>query len=111
MIVLLKPSLTDQIVLHCLESIKLQLEHEVLYQLLQMYLHQFIMTQVDDQTIMRLISQLIKAISRVYQKLLKHFKDNTILTFFVLPSAGLLPVLILDLNDLESAKEAFGSSL
>ena len=49
-----------------------------------------------------MISQLIKYISRVIQKLLKYFNGNVILTFFVLPSVVDFPViLILDLNDLE----------
>ena len=49
---------------------------------------------------MRLILQLIKGISRVLQKLLKYFNGIAILTFFVLPSAGFFPIiLILDLND------------
>ena len=49
---------------------------------------------------MKLISQLIKDISRVLQKLLRHFNSNDILTSFVLPSAGVFPVvLILNLND------------
>ena len=49
---------------------------------------------------MRLISQLIKGISRVLQKLLKYFNGTTILTSFVLPVAGVFPViLILNLND------------
>ena len=61
---------------------------------------------------MRLISQLIKGISRVLQKLLKYFNDTAILTFFVFPSAVVFPViLILELNDLELTIAAVGSSL
>ena len=48
---------------------------------------------------MRLISQLINSISRVLQKLLKYFNGTAISTSFVLPSAGVVPVIfILDLN-------------
>ena len=37
---------------------------------------------------MRLISQLIKALSRVLEKLLKSFNDTTILTYFLLPAGA-----------------------
>ena len=58
---------------------------------------------------MRLISQLIKGISRVLQKLLKYFNGTIISTSFVLPSAGVFPIIfILDLNDLEAVKLSFG---
>ena len=40
---------------------------------------------------MRLISQLINVISRVFKKLLKYFNDTIILTYFV-PSFPVLPV-------------------
>ena len=51
---------------------------------------------------MRLISQLIKAISRVLHKLRKYFNGTVISTSFVLPAAAVFPViLILDLNDSE----------
>ena len=61
---------------------------------------------------MRLTSQLINGISRVLQKLLKYFNGTIILTSFVLPSVGVFPVIfILDLNDSESVKLTFGSSL
>ena len=54
---------------------------------------------------MRLISQLIKGISRVLQKLLKYFNGTIISTSFVLLSAGVFPIIfILDLNDLEAVK-------
>ena len=47
---------------------------------------------------MRLISQLIKGISRVFQKLLKYFNCTIILTFFV-PSSSVTPVIFcLNLN-------------
>ena len=58
--------------------------------------------QFSDQVKMRLISQLIKGISRVLKKLLKSFSGTAILTSFVLPAAGIFPViLILNLNDSE----------
>ena len=38
---------------------------------------------MSDQVKKRLISQLIKSISRVLQKLLKYFNDTIISTFFV----------------------------
>ena len=61
---------------------------------------------------MRLISQLINGISRVRHKLLKGFNGTAILTSFVLPSVGVLPVIfILDLNDSEYVEFAFGTSL
>ena len=73
---------------------------------------ELVITQVDDQVKMRLTSQLINGISRVLQKLLKYFNGTIISTSFVLPSAGVFPVIfILDLNDSESAKLSFGSSL
>ena len=51
---------------------------------------------------MRLISQLIKGISRVLQKLLKYFNGIAISTSFVLPAVGFFPViLILGMKDLE----------
>ena len=69
-------------------------------------------TQVDDYVKMRLTSQLIKGISRVPQKLLKYFNRTIISTSFSSPAAGVFPVIfILDLNDSESARLAFGSSL
>ena len=61
---------------------------------------------------MILISQLIKCISRVLQKLLKYINGTAVLTSFVLPAAGVFPViLILNLNDSESTILSFGSSL
>ena len=63
-----------------------------------------VMTQVDDHVRMRLISQLIRGISRVLQNLLKYFNGTTILTSFVsfyhLPAALVFPVVFtLYLND------------
>ena len=61
---------------------------------------------------MILTSQLINGISRVLQKLLEYFNATIISTSFVLPPAGVFPVIyILDLNDSKSAKLSFGSSL
>ena len=61
---------------------------------------------------MRLTSQLINDISGVLQKLHKYFNGTIISTSHVLPSAGIFPVIfILDLNDSESAKLSFDSSL
>ena len=45
------------------------------------------MTQVDDHVRMRLVSQVIKGISKVFQKLIKYFNGTAILTSFVLPAA------------------------
>ena len=65
---------------------------------------ELVITQVDYHFKIKLISQLIKGISGVLQKLLKHFNENIFSTSFSLPPAGVLPVIfILDLNDLEFA--------
>ena len=50
-------------------------------------------THLSDQVKMRLSSQIIKGISRVFQKLLKYFNDTIISTSFVPPSA-ILPVIL-----------------
>ena len=61
---------------------------------------------------MRLTSQLINGISRVLQKLLRYFNGTIISTSFAFPAAGVFPaIFILGLNDSESAKLSFGSSL
>ena len=49
-------------------------------------------THLSDQVKMRLSSQIVKGISRVFQKLLKHSNDTIISTSFVPPSA-ILPVI------------------
>ena len=60
---------------------------------------------------MRLISQLINGISRVLQNLLKYFNDTVILTYLVLPSVGVFPVIsILYLNNSDSVILSFRSS-
>ena len=70
------------------------------------------MTQVDDHVKIRLTSQLISGISRVLQKLLKYFNGAIILTSFVLPAAGVFPVIfILDLIDSDCVMLSLGSSL
>ena len=70
------------------------------------------MAQFDDHVKMRLTSQLPSGISRVLQKLLKYFNSAVTSTFFVLPSSEIFPIISTsDLNNSESAKVAFGSSL
>ena len=55
---------------------------------------------------------MIISISRVFQKLLKYFNGTAVLTSFVFPAAGILPViLILYLNGSDSDIVLFGSSL
>ena len=61
---------------------------------------------------MILTLQLIKDVSRVFQRLLKYFNGTAILTFFVLPSSGVFFVIfILDSYDSEVSFDSFGSSL
>ena len=71
--------------MHCLESIKLQLEHKVLYQLLKMFSWAAAIvatiSQFSYQFRSRLISQLIKGISSVLQKLLRYCNGTIISTF------------------------------
>ena len=56
-----------------------------------------------------LTSHFINGISRVLQKLLNCFDGTIILTHFVLPAAGVFPVIFtLDLNDSVFAKLSFG---
>ena len=60
---------------------------------------------------MRFISQLIKDIPRVLQKLLNYFNGTAISTFFLLLLAGVrLIILDLNLNDLESVMLPFETS-
>ena len=71
-----------------------------------------VITQVGDLVKIKLTSQLIKGISRVPQNLLKYFNGTFISTSFSLPLLGVYPVIfILDLNDRESTKLSFDSSL
>ena len=73
---------------------------------------ELVITQVDDYIKIRLNLQLIKGISRVFQKLLKYFSGTIISTSFSLSLLGVFPVIfILDLNDSESARLSSGSSL
>ena len=60
---------------------------------------------------MRLISELLKGISRVDQRFLKYFNGTSILTSFVLPAAVFPLIFTLDLNDSEFTIAAAGSSL
>ena len=61
---------------------------------------------------MKLISQSIKTISRVFRKVLKYFNSTAISTSFVLPQSVVLPViLIFDLNDGEFTLAAWISFL
>ena len=81
--------------LHYLELIKLQLGHNCKFvSVIENFPVPvgFVMTQVDDHVRIRLISQLIKDISRMLQKLLKYFNGATILTSFVLSAAGFFSV-------------------
>ena len=48
---------------------------------------------------MRLISQLIKGISKVLQRLFNYFNGTIISTSFVPPSAALLVIFCLNLNE------------
>ena len=48
---------------------------------------ELVITQIDEQVKMRLISQLVNSISRGLHKLLKYFNGTIILASFVLPSA------------------------
>ena len=69
-------------------------------------------TQVDDHVKIKLTLQLIGNISRVLQKLLKYFNGAIISTSFVLPAAGVFPVIfILDLNDSDYVMLLLESSL
>ena len=60
---------------------------------------------------MRLISQLIKHISRVLQKLLKYFNSTAISALIIPCSLVLAKNLDLNLNELESVMLSFGSLL
>ena len=92
--------------------IKLLLGNVVLYQIFVSDVPapvELVITQVNDHVKMSLTSQLIKGISRVFQKLLKYFNGTIISTSFSLPAAGVFPgIFILDVNDSESVKSSFG---
>ena len=73
---------------------------------------ELVIKQVHDYVKMRLTSQLINDISIILQKLLKFLKGTIISTFFLLQSLGVFPVIfILSLNDSESVKLSFRSSM
>ena len=69
-------------------------------------------TQSSDQVKRRLIAQLTNDISRALQKLVKDFSGTAISTFFVLPAAGVFPIiLVLYLNYSDCGILSFRSSL
>ena len=69
------------------------------------------MIQLVDKVNMRFISQLIRDISRVFQKLLKYFNDTAISTSMVLPMRRFLPVIFaFNLNQSGSVMLLFWSS-
>ena len=60
---------------------------------------------------MRLTSQLISSIKRVFQKLLKYFNGTALFTYFALPSSGVfLVIFTMNLDGAGTVKIAFGSS-
>ena len=68
-------------------------------------------TQFADQVRIRLISQLIKGISRVLEKLFKYFSGTVIFVFIIPWPLVLFRNFNLDLNDSASVILLFGSSL
>ena len=73
---------------------------------------ELVIMQFPDQVRIKLISNLIKDISRVLPKLLKYFNGTPISTSSVLTSTGVLPVIFaLNLNDSESTMLVIVSSL
>ena len=75
--------------MHYLELIKLRLEDKVFLSVIVnfVFLGAEEIKQFSDQVKIRLISQLIKGISRVFHKFHKYFNGTAILTSFVLPTA------------------------
>ena len=70
---------------------------------------ELVIAQFTNQANIRFISQLTRGISRILRKLLKSFNDTAISTFFVLPAAGVLPVIfVLNLNDSETVILSLG---
>ena len=72
------------------------------------------MRRLADEVRIRLIPQLIKGISRVFQRLFKYFNGTAICTFTILALLILFHNLGLNLNDSDSAIKALfngGSSL
>ena len=74
--------------MHYLQLIKLQSGHKILYLLLKIFVS-------PGAQKMRLISQLIKIISRGLHKLLKYFNYTAILNSFVLQAARVFPVILI----------------
>ena len=70
---------------------------------------EFVTTQVDDHVKIELTSQLIKGISRVFQKCLNTLMEPLFQYHFITSSRSFPVIFILDLN--ESIKLLFGSSL
>ena len=69
------------------------------------------MTQLAGHVNIRLISLLIKNISRVFQKLLRYFRDMAISTSLALPVTGMCHVIIaLNLNNSEYVTGSLGTS-
>ena len=63
-----------------------------------------------DEVRIRLISQLIKGVSIVLQKLVKHFNDTDIIVFIIPALLILSKNFDLNLNDSDSVITLFGSS-
>ena len=64
-----------------------------------------------DQVDIKIISQLNRGHFKSYPKVTQSFNHTAISTFFVLPAAGVLPIILaLNLNDSESVMLSFGSS-
>ena len=68
-------------------------------------------SNITDQVRIELVSQLIKDISSVLQKLLKYFNGRGIFTFIIPALLVLSKKFDLDLNDSESVTLSFDSSL
>ena len=68
-------------------------------------------SNITDQVRIELVSQLIKDISSVLQKLLKYFNGRGIFTFIIPALSVLSKKFDLDLNDSESVTLSFDSSL
>ena len=77
--------------MHYFDLIKEILEYKILFQIFQMW--GFNLQQFADQVKIRLISQLIKGISKVFQKLLKYFNGTIVSMPSILPLVPLWPVI------------------
>ena len=95
LIVHLKPNLIVEVILHYFVLIKLQLKHRVLFLLSQILSSCRGSNTIFRHVKIRLTSQLINGISWVLQKLLKYFQGTIISTSFVLPVAGVFPVILI----------------